>query len=157
MIERLTQHDDISGKNSVQEGCDSKPDSDNVRFRFRGSAKPTEDSVILDLRDKILLKDKEIERLVTLTKNSSKDRRDGTNPSSPTRYASDQQAMVEKTLAELNRELKEELEESYMRQQQLEEENESLKIQLSEQVKATVRGFISLMDIIYSERKNVEA
>lgn len=86
--------------------------------------------MIMDLREKILQKDKEIERLMTLTKNNSK--KDDIEQPSPNRYSERQ--MVEKTLAEFNRELREELAEAYERQQQLEDENCSLKNQLAEMV-----------------------
>ena len=103
---------------------------------FFGSAKPTEDSIILDLQDKLFQKDKEIERLLTLTKNSHKDRKAGTNPSSPNHYTSERKTAekVEKALAEFNRELREELSDAYLKQQQLEDENYSLKTQNAEQV-----------------------
>ena len=138
-LERLTNQDDISSKSSIQE-FDSKPDSDNMRFKYDGCAKPTENSVIHDLRDTIMQKDKEIERLQALTKYNSKDGKEDTNSASPNRYSSERKTAekVEKALAEFNRELREELSEAYMRQQQLEEENYCLKTQIAEQVTSSI-------------------
>ena len=104
--------------------------------------------MILDLQDKLFHKDKEIERLLTLTKNNSKD---PANHSSPNHYASDRKS-AENVLAEFNRELREELSEAYLKQQHLEEENCALKRQVTEQVK--ICSQIQIITFECAERKN---
>lgn len=127
MLERSTQNDDAAGKDSIQENCDSKPDSEVFRFRFRASSKPTEDSVIIDLRDKILQKDKEIERLQQLAKQNSRE----DSPQSPNQTLQEEKRF----LAEVNKELRDKLSEAHFRAQQLEHENQALKIEIAEQVR----------------------
>ena len=112
-----------------------KVDSQNARFRFRGSAKPTEDSVILDLQDKIHQKDREIERLRTSTRSSGVFPIDkGTNTLMTSQDDTPVEHVNGKSTEELNNELREQLAQAYTRQQQLELENCDLKTEVESQV-----------------------
>lgn len=110
-----------------------KLDSENARFRFRASAKPTEDSIIVELQEKLLQKDREIDRLMAQGKQQQRPTvkvERGTNTSSP--YKARESQAMEKSLSEFNRELREELAQAYVLQQQLQSDNRTFKADVAE-------------------------